>query len=56
MNETTITRLREVGIATTIAAAIATLVLPAAGGILAGLAIAGALFEMGLIETRKRAY
>ncbi|MDQ8203944.1 hypothetical protein [Pelagicoccus sp. SDUM812003] len=56
MNETTITRLRAIGIATTITAATATLVMPAAAGVLAGLTIAGALFEMGLMETRKRAY
>lgn len=56
MNEALKTRLTAIGGATSFLAGIAALLLPFAGGILAGMAIGGALFGLGLLETRKASY
>lgn len=56
LNENTKTRLIAAGAAVAFAGAATTTVMPYAGGVLAGLAIAGALLGIGVLETKKRAY
>ena len=56
MNENTKTYLIAAALAATVLVGLATVIIPAAGDILAGAAVVGALATMGVLETKKRAY
>ncbi len=56
MNDNTKTYLIAALIAATVLVGVASVVIPTAGEILAGLTVVGALGAMGVLETKKRVY